>query len=101
MLQLASPRLYFGPTVTEGGSLRITGRWGYATALPADAYVGMVRCGLVELWGEITHAVTGGLLSFSEGDVKEDYGVERWTALRDGWKLGAERAVKRYKRLVF
>lgn len=64
------------------GSIYITGRWGWP-ALPRNVFAAMVSRGLWRHWSDLTMALTGGLLSWSEGDVKKDYGVERWSTLRD------------------
>jgi hypothetical protein len=79
-------------------SIEVAGDCGYATSIPAAARMGMLAAGALQLWTQITHAATGGLLSWKEKDRSEDYGVFPWTRLVDGWNAQYSSAVKTFKR---
>lgn len=78
------------------GAIRITGRWGWP-ALPSNIYEAMISRGLSRHWSDLVMAETGGLLSWKEGDVSEDYGVERWTSLRDAWDRDYQEVQRLYR----
>lgn len=80
-------------------SLYLTGKWGYASAVPADAYEGMLAGAAVSLWTSIRHTSTGGILSWSDGDRKVDYGVETWRNLVSQWEALRDRAVMNYRKI--
>lgn len=82
-------------------SLKITAKWAYAIStfgFPDDAWEAMRAHGAWALWPSLRQAVTGGMLSWSEAGVNENYGVESWTGLRDLWDDQYQSAVKRYRR---
>lgn len=78
-------------------SIAITGRWGYGTTLPPDVREAMLALGALKAWNAATFGVTGGLGSWSEGDVKEDYG-KGWDSASDAWKAQVAQAVANYRR---
>lgn len=66
-------------------SLRVTGRWGYGTRLPADVWQAELMRGAYNVWAQMTFSETGGLLGWKNADRSEDYGVERWTGPLKLW----------------
>lgn len=83
-------------------SILVVGRHGYGTAaagFPDDAWLAMLARGAWKLGVNVTHRVTGGLLSWKHSDASEDYGVERWANLRAGWNEQYQAAVARYARV--
>lgn len=92
-------RRWTGPlSARHRGSIRVTGRWGYATEIPEDAWLAMCARGAWRLFGQIAQASTGGMLGWSDADRKVDYGVETWGRLRDIWAAQYDGAVNNYKR---
>lgn len=89
-----------------GGSIAITGAWGYGTAIPEDAWLGMLLGGL--LWLVDAKAISVSNLwetSFSQGDTHgqsvshghSSAGVGRTV---DAWRSMHSAAVGLYRKLV-
>lgn len=70
-----------------GAVVAITGLWGYATAIPEDAWLGMLAAAAVEMFPLIQHSKTRGLQMWREADMAEQYGSDPLSGLRDGWLL--------------
>lgn len=66
-------------------SLQITGRWGYCTTLPYEAWQAVCMRGAWLAWSQVTLGTTGGALSWKDGDRSVDYGVERWSGPLTQW----------------
>lgn len=82
-------------------SILVNGQWGYATAadgFPEAVWLAMIAGGLLQMWEIFAQSLTGGLLSWKEADVQEDYGVEPLKRLRDSWESRVETTVRLYKR---
>ena len=82
-------------------SILITGEWGYATAangFPELAWQAMLAAGLGNAWAMVTHNETGGLLSWKEGEITEDFGVFPWSRLLDAWRKTYTNGLKLYRR---
>lgn len=81
-------------------SVRITGYWGYSATIPADAWAAILRQGALLAYSEITLQRTGGMVGWSEADVKEQYDLTPLEKHREAWQNQWERAVSRYRRVV-
>lgn len=82
-------------------SVIISGQWGYGTAalgFPDAVWFAMIAAGLLTQWEIFAQALTGGLLSWQEADVHEDYGVEPMKRLRSSWEDRVDQAVRLYHR---
>ena len=82
-------------------SIIISGQWGMftkATGIPEAVWSAMIAAGCSDLFGSLAQAVTGGLLSWKEADVQEDYGVEPWTRLKSSLDARVNTAVRLYRR---
>lgn len=79
-------------------SLLVTGRWGFGTTIPGDAWLSICARGASRLFTHISHSETGGLLSWKDDDASEDFGVETWTRLKDSWAQQYLGAVTKYWR---
>jgi hypothetical protein len=95
----------------QRNSIVVTGRFGWGLqaeipmvtgnlGFPEDAFRGMLAMAALTLWPQLIESRTGGLLSFSEADVTEQYGVEAQGRSRDAWQAEATRALDRYRRFV-
>lgn len=80
-------------------SVRITGRWGYGLGIPDDAYEAMIAAGLLGRQAILAQSLTGGLVSFTEGNTREDYGSRPLDHWRAQWESLYTAAVARYRRL--
>ena len=83
-------------------SIIVSGQWGMfakADGLPEAVWSAMIAAGCSELSGSLSQAVTGGLLSWKEADVQEDWGVEPLKRLRDAWETRANTTIRLYRRL--
>lgn len=79
-------------------SIQVTGKWGYATDLPAAAYEAMLARAALGLLGHIIPLVTGGMTAFTEADVKEDYGSTPLGCSVSLWKAVDADAVRQFRR---
>lgn len=71
-------------------AIQVTARWGRGTTLPGDVWMAALQSGALWLWSNYQMAFTGGLESYKEADVSEEYGnsasspwaqaVTRWSA---------------------
>lgn len=80
-------------------SIEVTGLWGFGTILPADAWRAMLTGAAVQAWTGIFNARSGGVLSWKEADVSEDYGIQPLSDIRKGWAMDYDRAVTAYRRV--
>lgn len=80
-------------------SLKVTGTWGYGTAVPADAWAAMLAGGALWLAEQVVLRQTGGRLGYKEGDVSEDFGVETWQNRLSGWQAQVRQAASLYRRM--
>lgn len=88
-------------------SLRITGYWGYAATIPADAWQAILRQAAMLAYTQLTAAMSGGVKSWSEADIKEEYdfgflGLSAASGSGSGraapWESQWQQAVNRYRR---
>jgi hypothetical protein len=79
-------------------SIRITGYWGYSQYIPADAWEAIKRYGVLLAYSEITLSLTGGMVGWSEADIKEQYDLTPLEKHREAWDRQWQRAVNRYRR---
>ena len=95
-------RRWSGPiTSSLRRSIIISGQWGMftkATGLPEAVWSAMIAAGCLDLFGTLSQALTGGLLSWKEADVQEDYGVEPLNRLRASFEARVDTAVRLYRR---
>jgi len=81
-------------------SVVVTGNWGFsATGIAEDAWLAMVAAGALWLLPEIVTQTTGGMTSWTEASVTEQYGPKPFDALREQWDGLFERARDRYRRV--
>lgn len=81
------------------GSIAITGRRGYATSLPDNIWLAILARAAGNLWQAHRAGVTQGILGFTEGDLKIDFGVEPGKAMTEGWQAQYAAVVAQYQRL--
>lgn len=81
-------------------AVEIGGLWGYSETVPADVWEAILARGASRLFTHIAHGNTGGLLAWKEKDRGEEYGVETWKRLKDGWQDVYTAAVSQYKRVA-
>lgn len=82
-------------------SIAVTGQWGYSTlaaGFPEAVWLAMIAAGLVDVWELFAQSISGGMLSWKEADVQEDYGVEPLKRLQTSWTDRVDRAVRLYRR---
>lgn len=94
-------RSFYAPIWGAGWrSIRITGRWGFGTTIPEDAWLAMVQLGAMELVAGLEQAISGGVLSWHSANRGEQYSIRPLGSLADQWTAQANGAVKRYKRIT-
>lgn len=79
-------------------SLRITGRWGYAAQIPADAWQAMLRQGALLLISELSLNATGGVEAWTWADRQERFDTKAWEGYAERWQSQWRQAVRRYAR---
>jgi hypothetical protein len=79
-------------------SIQITGYWGYSATIPGDAWQAILRQAGLLAYSEITLQLTGGMVGWSEADVKEEYDLSPLELHRKAWQEQWDRAVNRYRR---
>lgn len=77
--------------LSQRGAIRLTGKWGFSVittgwGMPEPVWVAMLSRSAWHAWNQLTHKTTGGRMSYRDDDVAEEFGVERWTGLRDMWE---------------
>lgn len=81
------------------GSIRITGRWGYQTTLPENAWLAILAAGSLSLLPQLSFGLTSGLVEWHEKDRGERYGADPLAGLAAGWQASLNRTVAIYKRM--
>jgi hypothetical protein len=81
------------------GSLRITGRWGYQTTLPENAWLAILAAGSLSLLPQLSFGLTSGLVEWHEKDRGERYGADPLSSLAAGWQASLNRTVAFYRRV--
>lgn len=82
-------------------AVQITGRWGYADAIPDDAREAMLDAAMLAIWGEASRSATGGLIEWERAGRRERYGPDFSRDLRLGIEASFKATTTFYKRLVF
>lgn len=75
-LHILAQRWYSPLVYPATGAIRITGKVGWGTEIPDDAWLAMRAIGAQHLFGVIGYANRGGLVSFKEADVQETYAAD-------------------------
>lgn len=78
-------------------SLQITGLWGYGTAIPDDAWLAMGYAGVLWVEGQFRLKTTRGRIAYTAGRVTEQFGVESYSQIIQGWMDHYERTAAYYK----
>jgi hypothetical protein len=79
-------------------SIRITGYWGFSANIPGDAWEAILRQGAQLAYSQIFLTVSGGVTSWTEADITEQYALGAFKAHADAWAEQWRRAVGRYRR---
>ena len=98
-VQIKTPHLYpLGWSSYQ--TLVIEGRWGYGTTLPTHAWRAMMALAGIELLPMIAFSITRGIRSYSEADLREEYGDKPLEGVRALWETVAMGAAKTYRRVT-
>ena len=81
-------------------SIQVTGRWGYGTSIPEDAWRAMIYRALVLLHPSAAWSISGGRQEAWDTGVRRIYGVDVAAGERTAWETAFEDAVKRYARFA-
>lgn len=84
------------------GKCKVTARWGFCTELPADVFLAIMRKAAGDLLLGAKTRLSGGLVSWEEADVKENFGGgsnNPMTETIDGWEKSFNQVVAKYQRL--
>ena len=96
-------RRWSGPiTSSLRRSIIVSGQWNYGTlaaGFPEAVWLAMIAAGLTDMWEIFAQSISGGMLSWREADVQEDWGVEPLKRLRDAWETRANTTIRLYRRL--
>src|SRR4029077_16911808 len=79
-------------------SIQVTGRWGYGTGIPEDAWQAMIYRALVLLHPSAAWKLSGGIVDSMDTGVRRVYGQDPALGERAAWERAFEDAVKRYQR---
>jgi hypothetical protein len=89
------------PQFPEGRSnIEVTGQFGYASSIPADVYVAILKMAAAQLVGDNSIASGGGLMlkSWTNADRKEDYDTSGLASQKAGWDDFAKGVIRRYRK---
>lgn len=93
-------RRWYGPLEwSQLGTVSITGSWGFAAAIPDDAWTAMLQAAALDRLPQIGTALSEGLISWKEADVEERYGDNPLSGLSAEWKSGYAAAATRYRKV--
>lgn len=103
-------RFYFrwGWNPSAGASIvQVTGRWGYADVIPADAWLAVEKRAALEVLPQLTALRTGGMRAISFDDFRYEFGGGRGDPSKGGafagerteWEQDCQRALSHYKRI--
>ena len=82
------------------GAIQITGSWGYGARIPEEVWEAMRATAALTLLPAISRGLTGGLVSWSDADVHEQYGEDPLSTLTSVWGTIRDSAVTRYRRVA-
>ena len=80
-------------------SIRVTGRWGYHTSIPEDAWLAMLARGASLTAAQQGAAISDGRSYSNSGGVDNAYPTDPLGAARKAWAGQFEAAIRRYRRL--
>jgi hypothetical protein len=83
----------------QARSIRITGKWGFCSTLPDDAFQAILRMGALQTADELVALRTGGMIEWEE-EARERYGENPLGKYLERWQSDWDRAVMRYRRIV-
>jgi hypothetical protein len=85
-----------------GGSgwkhVEVEGRWGYSDVVAEDAWVSILKRAACDVVLMFERGQQGGLKSWSEGDVREEYVVGTSAHLVESWSRSFDECAFRYRR---
>lgn len=79
-------------------SIQVTGRWGYGTSIPEDAWLAMIFRALVLMKASVQWKLSGGLVRTADTGVERLYSDDPGKGMWQEWEGDFEAAVKRYQR---
>jgi len=99
-VQFRTGRFLAPITPAQRRSIIITGKAGYAAAIPTDAWRAMISCGLLSEIGTLAQFFTGGLLSWrgADGTTETYKGLSQWG---EDMQCAVDNAAARYRRVTF
>lgn len=93
-------RCWIAPPAPElRRAIRVTGRWGFGTAIPEDAWLAMVMRGAALLAPSAGEKLSTGYVSYESAGVVQFWGDEPYRGARISWTAAFNLAVRRYQRL--
>lgn len=81
-------------------SVSILGRWGYDTTVPDDVWDALLAYGAWLALPDLIFFLTGGVVSWTEAGVTEQYGPKPLAGLIDSWKTALDGILGSYQRIV-
>jgi hypothetical protein len=81
-------------------SVRITGRWGFCSIVPEDAWQAVLQYGALLAASDLQTNLTLGMLEYTEAVVTERYGPTPLAKLVERWQDVWDQAVGRYVRVT-
>jgi hypothetical protein len=82
-------------------ALKVTARWGYSVTFPDDAWIAVLSRAALKMYPAGRLANTGGLLGWTHGDRKVDYGITTAKDTLSQWAADYDAAVTKYRRDLF
>lgn len=89
---------WFSPLSLSQQSIAITGQWGYALDLPANAQEGMLALAALRMAPLLTHSKFGGLTGWGQADLKVSYAPDPLAQAKASWQMTVDNAVSLYRR---
>ncbi len=91
---------FYSPVFGTPNCISITGVWGYASTLPADAWHGILYLAAVMVTTEIKEGRLQGLISWKDGESAESRGEQNLQKLGENFQGQADKRISMFKRVV-
>ena len=89
---------FIRPSIRQGDLVEVDGLWGYCSELPEDVRSCILKLAASEVVSLCECSLGGGLKSWSEEGVREEYDRESYEAVVHRWKSESRRLVACYRR---
>ena len=88
---------FFFPVYGATGSIKITGKWGYCSELPEDAYQAILRLGAWMAMQDLAESRRSRPTSIKDDEVTIAYDAKTISEAGSSWRSFADRVIERYR----